>query len=70
MVVKKILLFALVTLFAAGCAAHHHGRPHFENSRVLILDKEHRAANIVVVHKMPGKHRKCWRHGSHWHCRR
>lgn len=63
---RTIVLFCMLGLsLVAGCATHyHHAKP------VKVLKAEHSNRAIVVVHSKPAKHRHCWKHGGHWHCRR
>ena len=44
----------------------HHG--HKPPTAVLLAD-EHSDSRIVIVDLKPMKHRHCWKHKRHWHCR-
>lgn len=63
----RIALAAAIALVSVGCVGHVHHRP--AHTKVAVLDNEHRDRSIVVVYKAPKRHRHCWKHHGHWHCR-
>ncbi len=64
-----IVLLMLLALPASACAhRHHHHGP--KPKKVVVLDREHHDTKILIMHKKPARHRHCWKHAGHWHCRR
>ncbi len=62
-----IVLSLVLLLGATGCVKHvHHEAPP---KKVAVLDTEHHDKTILVVYEKPTKHRHCWKHRKHWHCR-
>lgn len=64
-----LALAAAVGVAGTGCArrVHVHTPPV---KAVIVLDQEHHDRNVVIVKAHPARHRHCWRHRGHWHCRR
>lgn len=62
-------LLATLGVAGTGCArrVHVHTPPV---KAVVVLDQEHHDKNVVIVKAHPPRHRHCWRHRGHWHCRR
>ncbi|WP_223787487.1 hypothetical protein [Marinicella meishanensis] len=72
-----ILLTGLAALtFTTGCHAHkadHNTdrvvvvkKPH--QTKVILVDNDHRRKNYTIVRVKPAKNRVCKKHRQHWHC--
>jgi hypothetical protein len=70
----KLILVVFISIFVlSACVvqpAHHgkRGKLFTPVRTVLVLEKEHKRRNIVVVNVKPSIKRNCWTHLKHWHC--
>ena len=68
-----ILLTGLAALiFTSGCHAHKADqvvvvkKPH--QTKVILVDNDHRRKDYTIVRVKPAKNRVCKKHRQHWHC--
>lgn len=68
-----ILLTGLAALtFTTGCHAHKADKvvvvKKNHQTKVILVDNDHRRNDYTIVRVKPAKNRVCKKHRQHWHC--